>query len=473
MYFPQLNPNHIVEQLIQLESLPYYEQLRKVSKLYSYTRNPQIRNLLSQIESKIIVEQLIQLETLPYYEQLDKVLELYSYTRNPQITNLLSQIESKINANIIREREKEKLESKNHELRYEIEDCKHRLSSYEKEIQELHHQLSIGKLMVSSSPKGYKNLFIFLFAHPNNHSNATKEILNRMNYLDKMTRDVHFTMPGYEWAKAREDIVNDQDKNMKLTFDENLFLSHVQELEDKSNGKFSYQDDCELVFVGQKDDGKYDIDTLIRIDLDYISKDKGIDPIKLIIAVSQAFRKEESQKLDAQTLVTHIIGELCVDKPKSILRVFIAGAKKLKLERLLLREQLSKLSNQYNLDIRTITFEDFQTSLTGKKKGRQEDYNKFIKEKANIVIFVFSSVAGRITEEEFEVAYNSYQANNRPQIFVYVKKQLFMFDKRLRNIKKRFFSDNQEYYVEYNNVDNLCYLFYNNISKLLQKEVAK
>lgn len=171
-----------------------------------------------------------------------------------------------------------------------------------------------------------------------------------------------------------------------------------------------------------KEQWKICIDSITRIDLDYISKDKGIDPVKLIISVSQAFRKEESQKLDAKTLVTHIIGELCVEKPKSILRVFIAGAKKLKLERLLLREQLSKLSNQFNVDIRNVTFEVFQTSLTGKEKGRQEDYYRFIKEKADIVTFVFCSIADRITEEEFDVAYNSFQTNNRPEIFVYVKK---------------------------------------------------
>lgn len=425
-----------------------------------------------------IVEQLMQLEALPYREQLHKIQRLYGFVNDPQIMELLHQIERKIEDNLDKEREAEirlrELESKNYELKYRIEDYKRHLSSYEDEIRELHKRMSAREAhyneMISSSPKGYRNLFIFLFAHPNNHSNATKEILGRMNYLDKMTRDVHFTMPGYEQAKAGEDVVNEQDKNMKLTFDENVFLSHVQELEDKSNGKFSYQDDCELVFVGQKDNGEYDIDSLTRIDLDYISKDKGIDPVKLIIAVSQAFRKEESQKLDAQTLVTHIIGELCVEKPKSILRVFIAGAKKLKLERLLLREQLSKLSNQFNLDIRTVTFEDFQTSLTGKEKGRQDDYNRFIKEKADIVIFVFSSIAGRITEEEFDVAYNSFQTNNRPEIFVYVKKQFFIFDKRLRNIKERFFSENQEYYVEYKNEDNLCYLFYSNMSTLLHNK---
>lgn len=410
-----------------------------------------------------VVEQLMQLESLPYKEQLCKIQELCNIVSDSQVSELLHQIKNSIEDNIARELE-------NNYLKDENEKHRRRLSSYEEVIREFEQKLSVSEYnaMVNSTPKGYKNLFIFLFAHPNNHSIATKEILNRMNFLDKMTRNVHFTMPGYERAKEGETVVNEQDKNMKLTFNENVFLSYVQDLEDRTGGKFTYRGDCELVFVGQKNSGEYDGDTLVRIDLDHISKEKGIDPVKLIIAVSQEFRKEGSQKLDANTLVTHVIGELCVEKPKSIIQVFIAGAKRLRLERLLLREQLSKLSNQFNIDIRTVTFEDFQTSLTGKGKGRQEDYNSFIKERADIVIFVFSSIAGRITEEEFDVAYNSLQTNNRPEIFVYVKKKLFIFDKRLRNIKKRFFSINQEYYVEYNNMDDLCYLFYSNMNKLLQ-----
>ena len=432
------------------------------------------------LQNNDIIEQLMQLETMSYHEQLRIVQNLLCNQLDQKTLELVNRIKRRIENNIMVEQEREislrKLESENQDLKSEMYDHKHRLSSYEDEIRRLRERLTASEidlnLMISSSPKGYRNLFIYLFAHPKNHSNATKEILSRINYLDKMTRDVHFTMPGYEQAEAGDDVVNEQDKNMKLKFDENVFLSYIQELEDKSNGKFSYQDDCELVFVGQKKNGEFDIDSLTRIDLDYISKDKSIDPVKLIIAVSQAFRKEKSEKLNTQTLVTHIIGELCVEKPKSILRIFIAGAKKLKLERLLLREQLSKLSNQYNLDIRTVTFEDFQTSLTGKEKGRQEDYNRFIKEKADIVIFVFSSIAGRITEEEFDVAYNAFQANNKPEIFVYVKKQFFIFDKRLRNIKERFFSENQEYYVEYKNADNLCYLFYSNMSAHLHNKEA-
>ena len=155
-----------------------------------------------------IIEQLMQLETMSYHEQLRVVRDLRRYQLDPKTNELVNRIERKIETNIKMEHEQEmslhKLESENQELKSEIYDHKHRLSFYEEEIQRLRDRLSareIDNLMICSSPKGYKNLFIFLFAHPNNHSNATKEILSRMNYLDKMTRDVHFTMPGYEQAK--------------------------------------------------------------------------------------------------------------------------------------------------------------------------------------------------------------------------------------------------------------------------------
>ena len=77
------------------------------------------------------------------------------------------------------------------------------------------------------------------------------------------------------------------------------------------------------------------------------------------------------------------------------------------------------------------------------------------------------------TEEEFDIAYSSYQANNKPEIFVYVKKQFFIFDRRLRNIKELFFSENREYYIEYKNEDNLSYLFYSHMSALLQNKSSR
>lgn len=149
-----------------------------------------------------------------------------------------------------------------------------------------------------------------------------------------------------------------------------------------------------------------------------------------------------------------------------VVKVFIAGAKRLKEERSLLREELCKVGNTYNLDIRSLTFEDFATSLTGEDRGRQVDYNKFIQSEANVVIFIFDSIAGEITEEEFDVAYNSLKEDKHPDIFVYVRKRcLFSFrsifgDGRLQKIKNKIFAHQKEYYIEYENFDNLRYLFY-------------
>ena len=49
---------------------------------------------------------------------------------------------------------------------------------------------------VHTDVKPYKNLCIFFLSHPKNKATVTAEILSRINYLDKMTRDVTFIMPG-------------------------------------------------------------------------------------------------------------------------------------------------------------------------------------------------------------------------------------------------------------------------------------
>ena len=129
------------------------------------------------------------------------------------------------------------------------------------------------------------------------------------------------------------------------------------------------------------------------------------------------------------------------------------------------------------MDIRSLTFEDFATSLTGRDKGRQADYNKFIEEEADIVVFIFDSTVGEITEEEFNVAYNSLIKSGSPNIFVYVRKhnrilELIM-NRRLRDIKKKLFNYHQEYYVEYNNHDELRYKFYSDILAFIESNIKE
>ena len=158
-------------------------------------------------------------------------------------------------------------------------------------------------------------------------------------------------------------------------------------------------------------------------------------------------------------------------------KVFIAGAKKLKNERALLREELNKVENNLNTDIRSLTFEDFPMSLTGKNKGRQADYNRFIREHANVVIFIFDLTAGEITKEEFEIAYNSLIENKRPEIFVFVRKRnkflTTLLSKKITDIKEKIFTNGTEYYVEYESYDNLRYLFYKAMTDYFKKESAQ
>lgn len=329
--------------------------------------------------------------------------------------------------------------------------------------------------MIVSDVKSYKNLYIFILSHPQNNSNEIAEILSRINYLDKMTRDVTFVMPGYKRAEESDDICNATDHNLQLTFDENIFIDIVQDLENKSNGKFVYFDECELLVVGMTTNGNYDFDNYTRLNLNELSNSNHIDAVRLIMSLAQDFRSNFNGDINIKQHIHGILKNLKNLHYNSITKVFIAGAKKLNAERALLREQLSKVANAKNMDIRSLTFEDFATSLTGRNRGRQADYNKFIEEEANIVVFIFDSTAGEITEEEFNVAYNSLIKSGTPNIFVYVRKRNriieFFMNRRLRDIKKKVFNYHQEYYVEYRNHDELRYKFYSDILAFMENNI--
>ena len=55
MYFPPLTPqnNDIIEQLMQLETMSYHEQLRVVRDLRRYQLDPKTNELVNRIERKI------------------------------------------------------------------------------------------------------------------------------------------------------------------------------------------------------------------------------------------------------------------------------------------------------------------------------------------------------------------------------------------------------------------------------------
>lgn len=146
---------------------------------------------------------------------------------------------------------------------------------------------------------------------------------------------------------------------------------------------------------------------------------------------------------------------------KSELKVFVAGSKELEEERKICRSVCNILQNQWGTII-TKTFEDFSEAIS--KVGHQKEYNIFIEELADVVIFVFSKKVGEITRLEFEHAYNSFMKNGHPQILIYIDKS---GDAKSEDIEKlkTFLSEKDQYYKEY--------ISHNELEQMLEKHLTK
>lgn len=109
-------------------------------------------------------------------------------------------------------------------------------------------------------------------------------------------------------------------------------------------------------------------------------------------------------------------------KERKIINVFIAGSTKLEAERNAIRAGISMIYNKWrshNFAIFSYTFEDFSKTL--QINGQQSLYNKFIKEDADLAVFILDKKIGDKTRKEFDLAYNAYKSNGHPRILVYSK----------------------------------------------------
>ena len=104
---------------------------------------------------------------------------------------------------------------------------------------------------------------------------------------------------------------------------------------------------------------------------------------------------------------------------KNIHKVFIAGSTTLDTERDGIRSILSLVSKKSDIDFQTWTFEEFERSFC--PQGRQNDYNSFIREEADSIVFIINDCVGDETYKEFKIAVESYLLSEHPRIFVYVK----------------------------------------------------
>lgn len=102
------------------------------------------------LQNNDIIEQLMQLETMSYHEQLRIVQNLLCNQLDQKALELVNRIKRRIENNIMVEHEREislrKLESENQDLKSEMYDHKHRLSSYEDKIRRLRERLTASEI---------------------------------------------------------------------------------------------------------------------------------------------------------------------------------------------------------------------------------------------------------------------------------------------------------------------------------------
>ncbi len=153
------------------------------------------------------------------------------------------------------------------------------------------------------------------------------------------------------------------------------------------------------------------------------------------------------------------------------LEIFLAGSTTLNKQRDIIRNQIMMWNANRNLNDKDVvfnvyTFENFDDAISDKSTG-QPEYNKFIRERADIAIFVLYDEINEKTREEFDVAYESLQSKRKaPDLIVFSHKS--SLSKEIENIREKLKSDGK-YFKEYSSDDDLK----NSIGKILDKYVSR
>lgn len=102
------------------------------------------------------------------------------------------------------------------------------------------------------------------------------------------------------------------------------------------------------------------------------------------------------------------------------INIFIAGAKDLAPQRVQLKALISDLNHKFEEAKNGIRLNVSSYETFGNK---QEEYNDFIVNKADLVMLVLKDRIGSHTEDEYLLALNNKNKTGRPDIVVFLQQQ--------------------------------------------------
>jgi len=139
---------------------------------------------------------------------------------------------------------------------------------------------------------------------------------------------------------------------------------------------------------------------------------------------------------------------------KKQIPIFIAGAKSFRDQRVALKAMANDLNTEFSdqkkdVVIYMCSYENFG--------DHQQEYNQFIADVADLVIFVLDGDIGKHTEDEFRLAVSEYKKEDMPKVLVFLKD----FDQHTPGIQKiehlleEAFGP-EFYYISYSSTEDLC-----------------
>ena len=148
------------------------------------------------------------------------------------------------------------------------------------------------------------------------------------------------------------------------------------------------------------------------------------------------------------------------------LSVFVAGAKNLESLRQRLKAMANDLNNEYkrnglDITVNMVSYENFG--------DEQNDYNKFITEEADMILFLLEDKIGSKTEEEYRLTVEMQKKSGRPEHCVFLKDFNVKTDE-IAHIEELMSSTSNKYYVCYKNPEDLLSKAKTRITEMTQKK---
>ena len=162
------------------------------------------------------------------------------------------------------------------------------------------------------------------------------------------------------------------------------------------------------------------------------------------------------------------------NKNMKTIKIFLASSSELEDDRKDFEIFINRKNKEYVKDgvfLELLLWEDFIDAMS--QTRLQDEYNKAI-EDCDIFVSLFHTKVGKYTEEEFERAFKTFKASNKPLIYTYFKDEAVNMSQindrilTLLNFKKKL-SDLGHFYTNYADINELKYKFGEQLIKVLPK----